>query len=122
MAGSWILLVLHFSHKVLAASNVRGGLHNNLTSTIACLPVQVDPEKQMRIYRRFLYGKLVNLMMLDTRFIGRDQQYTNPYNTSGLRYYNVSCFNQPLPAYSYLSWLPQQNDSQMSSQAHGLYL
>lgn len=39
------------------------------------LPIrQVDPAQPERIYRRFRYGDLADLVMLDTRLIGRDLQ------------------------------------------------
>jgi hypothetical protein len=52
-------------------------------------PLQADPDNQDRIYRKFQYGKLLSLLMLDTRFIGRDQQYAGRYDKTQLRYYNV---------------------------------
>jgi alkaline phosphatase D len=39
------------------------------------LPLRpLTPDAEGRIYRRFEFGSLVNLMMLDTRIIGRDRQ------------------------------------------------
>ena len=43
------------------------------------LPIRaVDPDRPERIYRRFAYGDLVDLIMLDTRLVGRDQQASSP--------------------------------------------
>ncbi|MGB0167434.1 MAG: alkaline phosphatase D family protein, partial [Luteibaculum sp.] len=38
------------------------------------MPVRENPEFDQRIYRKFSYGKLVDLYMLDTRLEGRDEQ------------------------------------------------
>jgi alkaline phosphatase D len=48
------------------------------------LPARV--QDNAKIYRNFEIGGLVNLMMLDTRIIGRDKQlsYTNYYTSAGL--------------------------------------
>ncbi|MEM8846223.1 MAG: alkaline phosphatase D family protein [Bacteroidota bacterium] len=47
------------------------------------LPVRTNT--QGIIYRNFEFGNLVNLVMLDTRIVGRDQQlsFTNFFNTDG---------------------------------------
>ncbi|NOH67727.1 alkaline phosphatase D family protein [Vibrio rotiferianus] len=37
------------------------------------LPVRENPISNMLIYRQFAFGDLVNLMMLDTRLVGRDK-------------------------------------------------
>ena len=43
------------------------------------MPIRMGfPDRDMRIYRRFDYGDLLTLMMLDTRLIGRDQQVDKP--------------------------------------------
>lgn len=39
------------------------------------LPVRPPSSVQEVIYRRFQYGDLLDLMMLDTRIVGRDEQY-----------------------------------------------
>ena len=36
------------------------------------------PDRDLRIYRRFRYGNLLTLMMLDTRLVGRDEQVNAP--------------------------------------------
>ncbi|MES1950774.1 alkaline phosphatase [Salinisphaera sp. S4-8] len=47
------------------------------------LPIRaVEPERPERIYRRFSWGNLVDLIMLDTRLIGRDQQASSPLDSS----------------------------------------
>lgn len=40
------------------------------------LPVRPPADENEIIYRRFQYGDLLDLMMLDTRFIARDRQFT----------------------------------------------
>mgnify|MGYP001795694484 CR=1 FL=1 len=50
------------------------------------LPLRpITPDADGRIYREFVYGDLVNLMMLDTRRIGRDEQldYANYIGAQG---------------------------------------
>ena len=43
------------------------------------MPIRMGfPDRDMRIYRRFDYGDLLTLVMLDTRLIGRDQQVDKP--------------------------------------------
>ena len=42
----------------------------------------VEPDRPERIYRRFAWGQLVDLIMLDTRLVGRDQQASNPLDSS----------------------------------------
>ncbi|GFH21878.1 PhoD_N domain-containing protein, partial [Haematococcus lacustris] len=50
-----------------------------------------SPEDRHRIYRQFQFGKLASLLMLDTRFTGRDpEQPSQPFNTSDMRYFNSS--------------------------------
>lgn len=47
------------------------------------LPIrQVDPNNQTRIYRNFTYGDLFELLMLDTRIIGRDEQVARDDNAA----------------------------------------
>ncbi|KAJ9513287.1 hypothetical protein QJQ45_001323 [Haematococcus lacustris] len=47
-------------------------------------------EDRHRIYRQFQYGKLASLLMLHTRFTGRDpEQPSKPFNTSDMRYFNI---------------------------------
>lgn len=46
-------------------------------------PVRPPATMDDIIYRRFQYGDLLDLLMLDTRRIGRDQQYTYSEFTSG---------------------------------------
>ncbi|KAL6748392.1 PhoD-like phosphatase-domain-containing protein [Haematococcus lacustris] len=54
-------------------------------------PASQSPEDRHRIYRQFQFGKLASLLMLDTRFTGRDpEQPSQPFNTSDLRYFNSS--------------------------------
>lgn len=38
---------------------------------------QVDPDNPLKAYRQFRFGNLMDLMMLDTRLYGRDQQVVN---------------------------------------------
>ena len=46
-----------------------------LQAALEWLPIRVpDPANPERIYRRFAFGDLVDLLMIDTRRIGRDQQ------------------------------------------------
>lgn len=50
------------------------------------MPIRpVDTDNREIIYRQFEFGSLVNLMMLDTRIVGRDQQlaYANYINADG---------------------------------------
>lgn len=42
------------------------------------MPVREFPAEQFRIWRRFQYGNLIDLFMLDTRLDGRDEQLSNP--------------------------------------------
>lgn len=42
------------------------------------LPVRPPSSVDEVIYRRFQYGDLLDLLMLDTRVVGRDEQYTYP--------------------------------------------
>lgn len=42
------------------------------------LPVRPPTAVDEVIYRRFQYGDLLDLLMLDTRVVGRDEQYTYP--------------------------------------------
>ncbi|KAL6757072.1 alkaline phosphatase [Haematococcus lacustris] len=54
-------------------------------------PASQSPEDRHRIYRQFQFGKLASLLMLDTRFTGRDpEQPSQPFNTSDMRYFNSS--------------------------------
>ncbi|GFH06185.1 PhoD_N domain-containing protein [Haematococcus lacustris] len=53
-------------------------------------PASQSPEDRHRVYRHFQFGKLASLLMLDTRFTGRDPEQTSqPYTTSDMRYFNV---------------------------------
>tara|TARA_R110002110_G_scaffold205066_7_gene417286 strand:- start:441475 stop:443211 length:1737 start_codon:yes stop_codon:yes gene_type:complete len=47
------------------------------------LPVRPPADEQEIIYRRFRYGDLIDLLMLDTRIIGRDQQVSYSDFVSG---------------------------------------
>lgn len=50
------------------------------------MPIRpLEPDADGRIYRQFVYGDLVNLLMLDTRRIGRDEQldYANYIDDEG---------------------------------------
>jgi alkaline phosphatase D len=49
------------------------------------LPVRPPASEQEIIYRRLPYGDLLDLIMLDTRVIGRDRQYVYPDFVSGGR-------------------------------------
>ena len=49
------------------------------------LPVRPPASEQEIIYRRLPYGDLVDLIMLDTRVIGRDRQFVYPDFVSGGR-------------------------------------
>lgn len=42
------------------------------------MPVREFPDQAFRIWRRFQYGNLIDLFMLDTRLEGRDLQLENP--------------------------------------------
>ncbi|KAL6748397.1 PhoD-like phosphatase-domain-containing protein [Haematococcus lacustris] len=54
-------------------------------------PASQSPEDRHRIYRQFQFGKRASLLMLDTRFTGRDpEQPSQPFNTSDMRYFNSS--------------------------------
>ncbi|MES1929417.1 alkaline phosphatase [Salinisphaera dokdonensis CL-ES53] len=47
------------------------------------LPIRaVEPDRPERIYRRFAWGDLVHLIMLDTRLVGRDQQASSPVDAA----------------------------------------
>ncbi len=49
------------------------------------LPVRPPASADEIIYRRFQYGDLLDLLMLDTRLVGRDQQFTYPdFATDGM--------------------------------------
>jgi alkaline phosphatase D len=49
------------------------------------LPVRPPQSVDDIIYRRFQYGDLLDLLMLDTRLIGRDKQYTySDFTTGGI--------------------------------------
>lgn len=49
------------------------------------LPVRPPSSMQEIIYRRFQYGDLIDLLMLDTRIIGRDEQYQySEFATDGM--------------------------------------
>ncbi|KAJ9513676.1 hypothetical protein QJQ45_015432 [Haematococcus lacustris] len=51
-------------------------------------PASQSPEDRHRIYRQFQFGKRASLLMLDTRFTGRDpEQPSQPFNTSDMRYF-----------------------------------
>ncbi len=43
---------------------------------------QVDAEHPTRIYRKFQFGNLIDLLMLDTRIYGRDKQPSSPKDTA----------------------------------------
>jgi len=43
-----------------------------------------EVERDRRVYRRFRFGNLMDLIMLDTRLIGRDQQASGPADTATL--------------------------------------
>ncbi|HEB55611.1 MAG TPA: alkaline phosphatase [Gammaproteobacteria bacterium] len=43
---------------------------------------QVDAEHPTRIYRKFQFGNLIDLLMLDTRIYGRDKQPASPEDTA----------------------------------------
>ncbi|GFH17091.1 alkaline phosphatase, putative [Haematococcus lacustris] len=66
------------------------------------LDAVLSPDDRHRIYRQFQFGKLASLLMLDTRFTGRDpEQPSQPFNTSDMRYFNVGInapYNAQAPA------------------------
>lgn len=45
-----------------------------LQAYLEWLPIRVNPQGKDRLYRSFDYGNLARLTMLDTRYIGRDEQ------------------------------------------------
>ena len=56
---------------------------NSIKAYYEWLPIRaVEPDRPERIYRRFAWGQLVDLIMLDTRLVGRDQQASNPLDSS----------------------------------------
>jgi alkaline phosphatase D len=78
------------------------------------LPLRpLTPDAEGRIYRQFEFGNLVNLMMLDTRIIGRDRQlaytdYIDPLNGTfdGAAFtQDVSSSDRTLLGASQLAWL-----------------
>ncbi|HEY1078007.1 MAG TPA: alkaline phosphatase D family protein [Fontimonas sp.] len=67
------------------------------------LPIrQVDPAQPERIYRRFRYGDLADLVMLDTRLIGRDLQ------ASLVDAASINDDDRQLLGTSQLDWLGEQ--------------
>jgi alkaline phosphatase D len=78
------------------------------------LPLRpLTPDAEGRIYRRFEFGNLVNLMMLDTRIIGRDRQLdygdyidatTGEFDTDSFTI-DMSSSERTLLGASQLAWL-----------------
>lgn len=53
---------------------------NALQAYFEWMPIsQVDPNDPTRIFRSFNFGNLVDLIMLDTRIYGRQQQVDDPF-------------------------------------------
>ncbi|MBV1886790.1 MAG: alkaline phosphatase D family protein, partial [Parvibaculaceae bacterium] len=68
-----------------------------LQAYLEWLPIRENPEGKDRLYRSFDYGNLARLTMLDTRYIGRDEQLDFVKDSSPLAWpFNVTDPKNPI--------------------------